>query len=243
MKIDSELLHIIKNFDSNGQIYISGDRNNIKLFQYGNVIINIKSFRIPGFLNKIIYATFRKSKAFRSYDFAKKLTFLGIGTPRPIAFFEEINLFGLGKSYYISEHIKFDLMFRDLVEDLNYPEIEEILKQFTAFSFKMHQNGVEFLDHSPGNTLIVKNLNHYNFYLVDLNRMKFHNTMNFELRMKNLSRLTPHKQMVKSISKYYSILSGEDEDMIFQTLWKYTSDFQEHYYRKKRIKKQLLFWK
>ncbi len=242
MQIEKELQDIIENFDSTGTTFIEGNRNSIKLFEFKNKIINIKSFKIPNFFNKIIYSFFRKSKAFRSYDFAQKLTQLGIGTPKPIAFYEQKGFLGLEKSFYVSEHLEFDLMFRDLVENQDYPDSDEILKQFTAFSYKMHQNGIEFLDHSPGNTLIVKNNNVYTFYLVDLNRMNFHSKMGFQLRMKNLSRLTPHIEMVRKISAAYARLSGEEENLIFETLWKYTSEFQYRYFRKKRIKKRLKFW-
>ena len=243
MQIAKELQEILENFDSKGTTFIAGNRNSIKLFEFENKTINVKSFKIPNFFNKIIYSFFRKSKAFRSFNFAQKLTQMGIGTPKPIAFYEQKSFLGLGRSFYISEHLKFDLMFRDLVENENYPNSDEILKQFTAFSFKMHQNGIEFLDHSPGNTLIVQNGNLYNFYLVDLNRMNFHSKMDFHLRMKNLSRLTPHIEMVKKISVAYAMLSGENENLIFDTLWKYTSEFQYRYFRKKRIKKHLKFWK
>ena len=243
MQIAKELQEILENFDSKGTTFIAGNRNSIKLFEFENKTINVKSFKIPNFFNKIIYSFFRKSKAFRSFNFAQKLTQMGIGTPKPIAFYEQKSFLGLGRSFYISEHLKFDLMFRDLVENENYPNSDEILKQFTAFSFKMHQNGIEFLDHSPGNTLIVQNGNLYNFYLVDLNRMNFHSKMDFHLRMKNLSRLTPHIEMVKKISVTYAMLSGENENLIFDTLWKYTSEFQYRYFRKKRIKKLLKFWK
>jgi hypothetical protein len=131
-------------------------------------------------------------------------------------------------------------MFRDLVENNNYPDRELILKQFMSFCYKLHQNGIEFLDHSPGNTLIKKvKDNEYSFYLVDLNRMIFHKEMTFEQRMKNLSRLTPYQDMIQIMSKEYSKLSNEEESLVFDTLWKYTSEFQYKFYRKKRIKNKL----
>jgi hypothetical protein len=73
--------------------------------------------------------------------------------------------------------------------------------------------------------------------------MEFHTTMSFELRMKNLCRLTPHKEMVAVMSNEYAKISGELETKIFETLWKMTADFQYRFYRKKRIKKKLKFWK
>ena len=118
------------------------------------------------------------------------------------------------------------------------------MRQFTRFSYLLHQKGIEFKDHSPGNTLIKKNQSGlYDFYLVDLNRMEFHAKMDFNLRMKNLCRLTPHKEMVAVMSNEYAKISGESESLIFETLWKYTADFQYKYYRKKRMKKKFLFWK
>ncbi|MCI4443187.1 MAG: hypothetical protein JHC39_06725, partial [Lentimicrobium sp.] len=227
-----------------GTNFIIGQRNKIKLFELDGKIINIKSFKIPNFINKVVYKYFRKSKAKRSFEFATKLLEKGIGTPQPIAYFENYDIIGLKDSYYVSEHLQCDLTFRELVEIPEYPDHSTILRQFTRFSFHLHENGIEFLDHSPGNTLIKKNAGgKYDFFLVDLNRMEFHKTMPFELRMKNLCRLTPVKEMVAVMSNEYSKLSGESEQLIFETLWKMTSDFQEKYHRKKRLKKRLKFWK
>jgi len=234
----------IKFFDTTGTNFIIGQRNKIKLFELDGKIINIKSFKIPNFINKVVYKYFRKSKAKRSFEFATKLLEKGIGTPQPIAYLENFDFIGLKDSYYVSEHLQCDLTFRELVEIPEYPDHSTILRQFTRFSFHLHENGIEFLDHSPGNTLIKKNAGgKYDFFLVDLNRMEFHKTMPFELRMKNLCRLTPVKEMVAVMSNEYSKLSGESEQLIFETLWKMTSDFQEKYHRKKRLKKRLKFWK
>lgn len=88
-----------------------------------------------------------------------------------------------------------ELTFRELVEIPDFQEHDKILRQFTKFCFDLHEKGVEFLDHSPGNTLIKKiDENNYAFYLVDLNRMNFHNQMDFEQRMNNFRRLTPKKR-------------------------------------------------
>lgn len=239
------LLDIIKSFNYSGILFGNGQRNIIKLFDLEDKTINIKSFKIPHLINKIAYRYFRKSKARRSFEFANRLLELGVGTPQPIAYFENYNLIGLEKSFYISEHLECDLTFRELVEIPDYPDHENILRQFTRFSFDLHQKGIEFLDHSPGNTLIKKNAaNRYDFFLVDLNRMEFHKSMDFETRMKNLSRLTPLKEMVVVMSNEYAKCYNEaSEEKILATLWKFTADFQEQFYRKKRLKKKLKFWK
>lgn len=240
----SELLDVIDSFNEKGKLFDNRIRNKIKLFEFNGFTINVKSFKKPNFINKIVYRYFRKSKARRSFEFANKLLENGIGTPQPIAFYENFDLIGLNDSYYISEHLNCDLTFRELVLQPDYPEWELILRKFTQFSYKLHQKGIEFKDHSPGNTLIKKNENgEYDFYLVDLNRMEFHNTMNFTMRMKNLCRLTPHKEMIAIMSNEYAKSSQEPEQLIFETLWRYTSDFQNKFRRKKRLKKKFLFWK
>jgi hypothetical protein len=134
-------------------------------------------------------------------------------------------------------------MFRDLVERPDeFADMDQILAQFGVFCYELHQKGIEFLDHSPGNTLIKKTANGCSFYLVDLNRMKLHQKMSLERRMKNLCRLTPHAFMVRAICNAYAQQSGEDADELFQMLWQLTSQFQERFYRKKRWKKRLRFW-
>ncbi len=231
-------------FDTKGEIFVDGQRNQIKLFKLEEQTINIKSFKVPHFINKIAYQYFRKSKARRSFEFANQLLELGIGTPKPIAFAEFSTALGLEKSFYVSEQLQCDLTFRELVEIPDFPDHENILRQFTKFSFDLHEKGIEFLDHSPGNTLIKKNESgNYDFFLVDLNRMEFHESMTFEMRMKNLCRLTPLKEMVAVMSNEYAKLYGESEQKTFDTLWKFTADFQEKFYRKKRLKKKLKFWK
>jgi hypothetical protein len=134
--------------------------------------------------------------------------------------------------------------FREIVQNEAFINREEIIRQFIQFTFQMHQIGVEFLDHSPGNTLIRDNNNgNYTFYLVDLNRMKFHETIDFHTRMKNLSKITHKKDMIAMMSNEYAKLFGVNEVLVFDTMWKFTEDFQYRYYRKKRIKKRLKFWK
>ena len=169
----------------------------------------------------------------------------GIGTPEPIAYFENQDFIGLKDSYYVSEHLQCDLTYRELVEIPDFPDNENILRQFTRFSFDLHEKGIEFLDHSPGNTLIKKNAEgNYDFYLVDLNRMNFHDAMDFDSRMKNLSHLTPKKEMIAVMSNEYSKLyPAQTEVEIFEKMWFYTNDFQERFAKKRRLKKKLKFWK
>jgi hypothetical protein len=137
------------------------------------------------------------------------------------------------------------LTYRELVEIPDYPDHDAILRQFVKFTFELHEKGVEFLDHSPGNTLIKKTAeNKYDFFLVDLNRMNFHENMSFEQRMNNFRRLTPKKEMIAVMSNEYSrFYTDKTEAEIFEQMWNATTQFQEEFAKKKRLKKKLKFWK
>lgn len=245
VKSSKDILSLIQNFHNSGELFGNGDRNKIKLFDLNGKKINIKSFKIPNIVNKIAYKYFRKSKARRSFEYATILLEKGIGTPEPIAFLENFNTIGLRDSYYASEHLITELTYRELVEVPEYPDNDNILRQFTKFTFDLHEKGVEFLDHSPGNTLIKKiTENQYEFFLVDLNRMNFHEDMSFEQRMHNFSRLTPKKEMIAVMSNEYAkFYKVKTEAEIFEKMWQVTTNFQEEFARKKRLKKKLKFWK
>tara|TARA_B100000809_G_scaffold266788_1_gene331592 strand:- start:6901 stop:7689 length:789 start_codon:yes stop_codon:yes gene_type:complete len=233
---------VVKNFDvfDGGE----GERNTIKNVDTHNLDLNIKSFKVPHLVNRIAYSFFRKSKANRSYEYASTLLKLGVNTPKPLAYFEFTNFNFLNKSYYVSKQLHCDLTYRELTNNLNYPDYDTILREFTRFTFDLHEKGINFLDHSPGNTLIKKNesTGKYDFYLVDLNRMQFH-TMSFEDRMKNFAKLTSRKEMVEVMSNEYAKLVNESEEQIFSKMWSLTEQFQKKYHKKSAIKKNVFFWK
>lgn len=241
---EKEIKKNITDFSSTGLLFGDGKRNTIKLFDLEGKTINIKSFKIPNIINQVAYKYFRKSKARRSYEYANKLLEKGIGTPQPIAYAENFKVTGLEKSFYISEHLQADLTFRELVENPDYPDHENILRQFAKFTYDLHEKGIEFLDHSPGNTLIKKvSENRYEFFLVDLNRMNFHEVMDFDMRMKNFSRLTPKIEMLVVMSVEYAKHYNKAYEEIFSKMCFFTNDFQAKHHRKMVRKKKLLFWR
>ena len=235
--LKNEIQNIIENFEVQGRPFNEGQRNSIRIFNLEGKQINIKSFKIPNAVNKIAYKFFRKSKAERSFNYARILIKKGIGTPGPVAYAEETLPLTFGKSYYASEHLESDLTYRELVTQPEFPQHEAILRAFTRFTFHMHEQNVEFLDHSPGNTLIKLNDGNYQFFLVDLNRMNFRE-MSFEDRMKNFSRLTPKEEMVQIMASEYAKCIQKPETEVFGKMWFYTREFQDKFHRKQKWKKK-----
>ena len=234
-----EIDKFVLGFDKSGE-QIKDARNKLKLFPFQEGRVNIKSFKVPNLINQIVYRFFRKSKAQRSFEYANKLQNLGIGSPNPIAYYEFSTAFLYKRSFYVSEQLESDLTYRELIRDFDYSGHEDILRAFTRFTYELHEKGINFLDHSPGNTLIKKNAEGYEFYLVDLNRMKF-GAMTFDDRMKNFARLTKFEPMVKTMSDEYAKCIGKSYEAVFNTMWQSTQDFRNKIEKKKRLKKLLKF--
>lgn len=241
-KSDREVLtKMIQSFDTIEGGF--GNRNFIKKIIIDKTEINIKSFKIPNYINKVVYNYFRKSKARRSFEYANKLLNLGINTPKPMAYFEYKSLLYFSKSYYCSQQYDYDLTYRELINDHSYSNFEEILRAFTQFTFQLHEKKINFLDHSPGNTLIKKVAGKYEFYLVDLNRMKFH-TMNFEQRMKNFAKLSPKDIMLDIMSDEYSKLyKFKSKKEIVKRMYYYSQKFSAYYKRQEAFKRKYYLWR
>lgn len=239
-KLQAEIRNLIAVFFGEGELVVKGSRNTIKTNWLGREKVSIKFFKKPGFIKSVIYSYFRSSKARRSFDYANYLLTHGIPTPFPVACVEERNLIGLlGRSYYICHQIDYDFTIRELIHDPKFPDRENILMQFAAFTFKMHQANVHFLDHSPGNTLIVrKGEGHYDFFLVDLNRMKFE-PLSIERRMDNFKKMWLSKQMIKTVARKYAELSGEDEEKLHAILLEKSTGFKRKINRKKYLKRKI----
>lgn len=235
------LVSILKNFDNSGIDVFDAGRNKIRKFtvihEGKEKEINVKSFRKKNYFTRMVYKYIKGSKAERSYTYAKKLLSLGINTPEPIGYFENFpdSRTGKGRSFFISEHLTYDLTGRELFWDeeirsekkgIVNSEKDEIIRQFTEYTFKLHEKGVEFKDYSPGNLLIRREReNKYSFYIVDLNRMKFYRNLEFDRRLKNVSKMMEYPYYVKSFSEYYSRLCDRSSEEVYK---KFSSYVKRH---------------
>lgn len=237
---EEAILQLVKTFFGEGDLVVKGSRNIIKTNFLGSEKVSIKFFQKPGIFKSLIYSFFRSTKAKRSFDYANYLLEHGIPTPFPVAFIEERSPSGLlWESFYICHQLEYDFTIRELIHDPLFPERKEILEQFTDFTFKMHEANVNFLDHSPGNTLIVnKGNSQYDFFLVDLNRMKFEN-LSIEQRMDNFKKMWLSKGMVPIIAKKYAQLSQQPEDKLLSILMEKSQQFKRKIARKKYMKRKV----
>ena len=206
-------------------------RNELKVIEHENQKLVVKYFKIPHFINKIVYTFFKKSKAQKSYEYALKIKEF---TPRPIGYIEFYKFGLLDESYFVSEKFDYDFTIREPLLDINFPNKNEIFKAFAQFTFDLHENGIYHLDYSPGNILIKKENDNFIFKIVDINRMKFLN-MDLEKRAKNFSKLWAKDEDLEFIAKEYAkIYEKNNEEFISKTI-----SFSKKHKAVKNFKKRL----
>ena len=221
----------IKQFFKENSNSIHKARNELKVLEHENQKLVVKYFKIPHFINKIVYTFFKKSKAQKSYEYALKIKDF---TPKPIGYIEFYKFGLLDESYFVSEKFDYDFTIREPLLDINFPNKNEIFKAFAQFTFDLHENGIYHLDYSPGNILIKKENDNFIFKIVDINRMKFLN-MDLEKRAKNFSKLWAKDEDLEFIAKEYAkIYEKNNEEFISKTI-----SFSKKHKAVKNFKKRL----
>jgi hypothetical protein len=206
--LDEWIRNLPEYFEANGES-IFKSRNEVKTFIVGDLQLNVKAFKIPNWINRIVYVYLRDSKAARSFNYARKLSSLEISTPDAVGYLECLSFGLLGKSYYISLHCQYDFTLREV---LNYQvtDRDEILRQWIHFTYeRLHRNNILHLDYSPGNTLIKKVKDRFEFNIIDLNRMTFRE-INFEKGLQNFRQLDTDRQTLQLIASEYAGLRKKD---------------------------------
>jgi hypothetical protein len=159
--------------------------------------------------------------------------------PQPIAFFEKFNSFSIADSYFISEQIYPDIHFDKLLYIPGDPRRDDVVRHFAGFAYRLHENGIEFRDFSPGNVLIMVREEGYDFFLVDLNRMAFHKKISLQKRLKNFERLPPEERVIRIISEEYARLTSIPFEEIYKGIAGATHAFRMKFEFRRKIK----FWK
>ena len=146
-------------------------RNEIKVFEVDGVELNVKRYRVPLLINRIIYRFFRRPKAVRAYEYALRLVAKGFETPAPIAYILFRKKGFLGYSYFISLQSSYKTLYK--VGQRPVEENEDIFRALGTYMAKLHEAEVYHADFSPGNVLYDRTEEGVKFSLIDINRMHF----------------------------------------------------------------------
>lgn len=177
--------NIPANFNSIGYEIQKG-RNEVRVVSDKDLKFVVKYFKRVTWVNRLIYATVRKSKAQRAYENSKCLLRKEITSPEPIAFMNIYKHGILYRSYYVS----WFTYYKPLKELLALPikESEEGLKAFARFTYRLHTAGILHDDFTIENVLYSDDENDYDFSLIDNNRMRFR-SYSYKRGLRNLERL------------------------------------------------------
>jgi len=231
LNFKNDLFEIQKHFDKSDKS-IHKARNELRVAPINGLDVVIKAFKIPHFINRVVYAYFRDSKAKKSYDNSVKI--IGF-VPIPIGYIE-FHKFGLiADSYFVSENFKYDFTIREPLTNDSFEDKETIYKEFAKFTYLLHQHNILHLDYSPGNILIKRDVDGYTFKIVDINRMKFKKLSQDE-RLKAFDMLWAKDDDMKIIAKEYAKLTGADEEYCINKAIYYSQKNKDFKNFKKRLK-------
>lgn len=146
-------------------------RNTVTRVVVEGQLFVIKKYKVPTFLNRIVYTWIRKSKARRSFEYAERLLSCGVETAAPVAYIEERKglLFSVG--YFVSEFLPYPVLPES--KSLEKEERETLEQQFIEFTAHLHDIKIIHKDYNPNNVFYHKVDGKYRFALVDINRMDF----------------------------------------------------------------------
>ena len=230
------ILNIKLYFNQKANHTIYDKRNVIKVVEFEGKKYVVKSFKRPHLLNQIVYRFFRDSKAKRSFINSMKLKQLGVSTPEPIGYIEFPTRFRFKESFYISEFFDFDFEIRAVFKDKSFKDRENILKRFIEYTYKLHQKKVHHIDYSPGNILVKRVGDSYEFSIIDVNRMEF---VEFDdnLRMQNLAKLTNDREDNEFMARYYAKIANLNETSLLNKLNIALKRQERYLANKKRLKR------
>lgn len=165
----------------------------------------VKQFAIPSLWRGILYGMLCKSKAKRSYEYAKRLHNL---TPTPIAY-REVRICGvLRESWYACKKSHCAYTFNELIKNTDFPNREIILQAIGSFTAQLHKQGILHQDYSGGNILF--NEDGSLVQVIDLNRVRFCKHLTREQRLKNFERFNIDRKALTTMAIEYAKNMGED---------------------------------
>jgi len=162
----------------------------------GHQTICIKEFTYPG-LFYALRCSFRKSRALKSWVGANGLRVRGFSTPEPLALCEEKKGGILKRSILLLEYLDGVEELNDyILKNFDLPvslEKERKKKNFIAcLSCEirgLHAQGIYQADLKSNNILVKEKNGGFEFFFIDLDRVRFGQKLSYRERVKNLAQI------------------------------------------------------
>lgn len=205
-------------FENGGTLIYEG-RNKLKEFEIHGRKLIVKSYQLPHLINRVVYNSFRASKARRSYQYAQMLRKAGIGSPAPVGFYSTGTWLLFGRSYFVSLKSECPYTYRNLLEETFTGDKEKVLRAIARTTAALHENGFLHKDYSGGNILFRKTDKGIEVEIIDLNRMRF-GKVDIETGCKNFERLPGTHEMFVILADEYAKVRGFDADRCLELIEK-----------------------
>ncbi|MBQ8050624.1 MAG: hypothetical protein IJ197_03495 [Bacteroidaceae bacterium] len=147
-------------------------RNLVAVCPLGDLRVVVKRYKRPTLANCVIYTLFRKNKAQRAYENARRLLSEDIPTPEPIAYIVERRYGFVHTCWFVSEYLPWPTLGH-LDQTLASPQARTSLWQsYMQLAHEMHRRHMLLRDNNSGNYLVSPD-QPGRFALVDINRLQF----------------------------------------------------------------------
>jgi serine/threonine protein kinase len=220
---------IPERFGKEGEV-IHKERNEIRVFEENGEKLNVKRYRKPNLLNRIVYRFFRQPKAQRAYNNALKIKEKEINTPAPIAYIIRYRGGLMCESYFVSKQVAYRRNMYEFGKG-GIAGREHILRAFALFTAKLHQSDICHRDYSPGNILFDAENGEVQFCLVDINRMEF-GEVSVEKGCKNFARLWGQQPMFEYVARIYAETRNADIQYCTEEILRGCAKFWKRYLRR-----------
>lgn len=220
----SEWLNAIPdNFTNIGEI-IYDERNTLrKVTTDDGLVLCIKRYRRPIFINRLIYSFFRLPKAQRAYQNALILQSRSINSPTPVAYIICDKSGLITDSYLVTLYCDYEHLMREFT--LNYkPELENVIRPFARYTALIHSKDILPTDYSPGNILFRQQGNDYEFSIIDINRMEF-KPVGLKEGAYSMRRICANRHFFEVFADEYSHVRGFDNKQFLTALLYYRDRF------------------
>lgn len=178
----SQIVRDVRNITS--RVQIKNDSSEYDLW--------VKVFR-PRTVTQWLQYAFRPGKAVQAWNAAFGLSAQGIGTPRPLIGLRKRGRPGGAQGLFAVEHITDSQELRELLRAGRLSSIRRgnLIQALACFLNKFHNSGFRHRDLRRANILVRQSPdNEFEFYLIDLNRLRRYAGLTTPQRLRELERLS-----------------------------------------------------
>lgn len=224
-------------FDTDGEVLYQG-RNTVKRFVIEGKPLIAKRFKKMDLLKKI-ELMLGGCKAKRAFDNAEKLLSLGFLTPKPLGYLIDNS----GYSYLVTQEDT-GIPLLDGMNDLTLGGANDmtLAEAFADYALSLHLAGIVHKDFNNTNIRFTRDENDgsYQFSLIDINRMKFHDSRpNLRVCLDNLHLFSECTGFYRAVLSRYLHQSNAFTQQLFESELKKKQQHDKRYAQKKAFTRKL----